>query len=241
MQETTEGEYILSLGDLLGVIRRRLWVVLLVGILMSGAVVGYEVFIQTPEYRSSIRILIGQERGGDPSSLGADVQGLQDVTLTMAEAVNSRSVAEGVVERLNLPMTPGDVLDNISAEQVSTTQFIEVSYTDTDPERAERVANAIGAEFSDKVSQVATGTNNVTAAVWDSAVAPDDPASPNPLRDGVLAFVVGLMLGIGLAFLIDYLDESWQSVEEVELVAGAPTFGVIPEFKPVRPKSKGGV
>lgn len=55
--------------------------------------------------------------------------------------------------------------------------------------------------------------------------------SPDPVRNGALALVLGLMLGVGLAFLLEYLDDSWRSPEEVEQVSGVPTFGVIPEFK----------
>jgi hypothetical protein len=39
------------------------------------------------------------------------------------------------------------------------------------------------------------------------------------------------MLGIGLAFLLEHMDDRWRSPEEVEQVSGVPTFGIIPEFK----------
>ncbi len=55
--------------------------------------------------------------------------------------------------------------------------------------------------------------------------------SPNPLRDGLLALILGAMLGVGLAFLLEQLDDRWRSPEEVERICGVPAFGVIPEFK----------
>jgi capsular polysaccharide biosynthesis protein len=42
---------------------------------------------------------------------------------------------------------------------------------------------------------------------------------------------LGLMLGIGLALLMEYLDYSWRSPEEVEQISGVPTFATIPEFR----------
>jgi hypothetical protein len=39
------------------------------------------------------------------------------------------------------------------------------------------------------------------------------------------------MLGIGLAFLLEYWDDDWRSPEEVEQISGVPTFGVIPLFE----------
>jgi capsular polysaccharide biosynthesis protein len=62
-------------------------------------------------------------------------------------------VAEAVVERLDLDLTPEQLLQNLSVEQISTTQFIQVSYRDPDPEEARRVVNAVGEVFSEQVSE----------------------------------------------------------------------------------------
>jgi capsular polysaccharide biosynthesis protein len=43
--------------------------------------------------------------------------------------------------------------------------------------------------------------------------------------------MLGGILGLGLAFLLENLDDSWRSPEEVELVSGVPTFGVIPVYE----------
>jgi capsular polysaccharide biosynthesis protein len=47
----------------------------------------------------------------------------------------------------------------------------------------------------------------------------------------LLALVAGGALGVALAFLLEYLDDSWGSPEEAEQISGVPTFGVIPTFK----------
>lgn len=236
-EEAPRDEYVLSLGDLFGVIWKRLWVIVLAAVLLTGAAVGYSLG-QTPIYEASIKILVGQEQRASevPSQLGSDVMGLQQLTLTVSEAVGTRPVAEGVIERLDLDLTPEQFLQNLSVEQVSTTQFIQVSYRDPDPERAQRVANITGEVFSDQVSEVSPNANAITATLWERAVAPGAPASPDTLLNALLALVLGLMLGVGLAFLLEYLDDSWRSPEEVEQVSGVPTFGAIPEFK--IPKSK---
>ncbi|MGQ0433937.1 MAG: Wzz/FepE/Etk N-terminal domain-containing protein, partial [Microthrixaceae bacterium] len=57
------------------------------------------------------------------------------------------------------------------------------------------------------------------AQVVTPAEAPEAPVSPNPLRDAVLALVLGLMLGVGLAFLVDTLDERIRSVGDLELLS----------------------
>jgi capsular polysaccharide biosynthesis protein len=55
--------------------------------------------------------------------------------------------------------------------------------------------------------------------------------SPDPLRNVLIALVLGGLLGVALAFLLEYVDDSWDSPEEAEEVSGIPTFGVIPRFE----------
>ena len=229
--EAVQEEYGVSLRDLLAVFGRRLWMIVLVTVVCVGFVVGFDL-LQRPIYEAQITILIGQEQGDTaPGTLGGDVQGLREITQTMTEAVNTRPVAEEVIRRLNLQESPEEFLGNLSAERVGETQFIEVAYRDPSSERARQIADTIGAVFSERVSEVSPSANSITATVWEEALAPESPVSPNPLRDGLLALVLGSILGMGLAFLLDLLDDRWRSPEEVEQVSGVPTFGVIPRVE----------
>jgi len=224
-----EGEYVLSLRDSLRVIRRRLWAIGLVTAVLTGVVVGFSL-AQTPMYEASIKILVGQERGitQDPNY----ALGLQQLTQTMVGGVSSRPVAEAVISQEDLRMTTGEFLgEHLSVEQEPNTQWIQVTYRDSSPERARQVANTVGDVFSRQVSEVSPSANAITATVWERAVVPDEPVTPKPVRNGLLALALGLVLGIGLAFLLEYLDDSWNSPEEMEQVSGAPTFGIIPGFK----------
>jgi capsular polysaccharide biosynthesis protein len=237
--ETHENQAISSQGDPIRVIWRKLWLILLVGVVFAGLAAGFSL-LQTPTYVASVKLLIGQKQSGNATNdLGNEVQGLQLVTSTMVQAVSTRPVAQDVIKRLHLPISSDAFLQNLSVQQVEDTQFVEVSYKDSHPKKAKLIANTIGEVFSDKVSEVSPSANAITATVWERAVVPDSPVSPNPVRNIVLALVLGLMLGIGLAFLLDYLDDDWRSPEEVEKVSGVPTFGAIPTFKARRSK-KGG-
>ena len=65
------------------------------------------------------------------------------------------------------------------------------------------------------------------------AKTPTDPVEPTPLRTGALALVVGLMLGLGAAFLVDHLDDSVNSPEDLERTAGGlPVLSVVPADNP---------
>ena len=236
--QDAEGQYVISLKDLFEVVKRRSWIILLTAVLCAGLAVGFSL-LQTPVYEASIKILVGQERGRTDAPRD-DVNSLQQLTRTMAEGVNSRPVAEGVIQELGLQTSPGEVLDNLSAEQVRETQFIQVNYRDPSPERAQQGANTVGDVFSEQISEVSPSASAVTATVWERAETPDEPVEPNPLRNGLAALVLGLGLGMGLAFLLEHLDDSWRSPEEAEQVSGVPTFGIVPEFEAPAGRKTGG-
>lgn len=227
-----------TLTDLLQVVWRRLWVVVLIATLLTGAAVGVSL-LQTPTYAASIKVLVGQ-KPGESNSLGGDVSGLQQITQSMAVWIDTRPVAEATIQRLELQESPDQLLARTDSAQIGATQFIEVTYTDTNPEEAQVVANTIGEVFSEQVSEVSASANDITATVLEPAVIPTTPVSPNPLRNGLVALAFGTMLGLGLAFLIEHLDDRWRSPEEVEQISGVPTFGVIPAFRVLESKKKGG-
>jgi len=77
--------------------------------------------------------------------------------------------------------------------------------------------------------EAAARTGNVEVA--ETATVPGTPVSPKPLRDAALAGVLALLVGIGLAFLLDRLDDKIHGPDDVERVAaGAPIVGVIPVY-----------
>jgi len=177
-------------------------------------------------------ILIGQERGiigptGDPNIL-------LTLSETMATAVASRPVAEGVDKELDLRSSPEQLLAGVTAEPVEGTQFVEVSYTGSDPEETRRIVNAFGEVFEKKISNLSPGPDTLTATVYERATLPGAQISPNPSRNGLLALLMGGALGVGLAFLLAFLDERWRSPQEAEQAIGVPTLGLIPALPPAR-------
>ena len=71
-------------------------------------------------------------------------------------------------------------------------------------------------------------TSNIR--VVDRARVPVRPSSPNKKKNLILALLLGLGGGVGLAFLFDLLDNSVKTSEDVERYAGLPTLGVVPKF-----------
>jgi hypothetical protein len=130
-------------------------------------------------------------------------EGLQASIQPLVYAIDSRTVAEKAVERLGLqrepvgrlgPMGAAELLDNLTVEPVGDTRytsFIVLTYEDADPERAQQIANTVGEVSSEFIPERSSGFRST---VWEKAAVPESPASPHPLRNGLLTLVIGLVL-----------------------------------------------
>lgn len=70
-----------------------------------------------------------------------------------------------------------------------------------------------------------------TITVVEPAVAPEAPVRPRVLMNTLLAAIVGGMIGLGAAFLVEYLDDSVKNPDDVRRVTGLSTLGVIARQK----------
>ncbi|MFN2607561.1 MAG: YveK family protein, partial [Acidimicrobiales bacterium] len=77
--------------------------------------------------------------------------------------------------------------------------------------------------------QVDAALQSGGAQLSSEASTPTQPVAPRPLRSGALAGVVGFLAGVGLAFFVDYLDDSVKTKDDLARVApSVPVIGLIP-------------
>jgi capsular exopolysaccharide synthesis family protein len=80
-----------------------------------------------------------------------------------------------------------------------------------------------------------TPTEGVSpGSILADATTPTAPARPDPVVNGLLGLVVGLVLGVGAALLRDYLDDHIRGTEDLESQVGAPVLSVVPPVRPLR-------
>src|SRR5215211_731805 len=184
-------------------------------VLVSAAVVMASLW-QTPTYEASAQVWVDQKQGDQQHNLAGNLAGgpriridipedrerLQTLTLTMALAIDSRPVAEEAIRRLELRMEPAELLDKLHVEQVENTSFIRLSYEDTDPVRAKKIANMVGEVSSELISERSAAGSKLKATVSERAGVPFTPLSPHPWRNGLLTLVMGIALCVGTALAL---------------------------------------
>jgi len=170
-------------------------------VVLAAMVVTLASFGQTSTFKASAHVRVDQEQGDQQTNLAGsgeefltDPKGLQALPQMMVHATGSRPVAEETIRRLGLEMSPEKLLDNLTVEQVENTRSIVLTYEDTDRVKATQIVNTVGQVFSELISDRSAAGSNLTANVYEEAVVSASPASPSPLRNGLLTLVIGLAL-----------------------------------------------
>jgi polysaccharide biosynthesis transport protein len=88
-----------------------------------------------------------------------------------------------------------------------------------------------------KEVSVSENEQQTNVSIINSAEVPTVPTLPKKSRDMALATVIGLAGGIGLAFVLEFLDNTLKNPEEAENYLRLPNLGVVPEFSSINGKS----
>ncbi|MGC1106691.1 MAG: polysaccharide biosynthesis tyrosine autokinase [Candidatus Acidiferrales bacterium] len=81
-----------------------------------------------------------------------------------------------------------------------------------------------------KEAGISAGLRSSNIRIVDPALVPSTPARPQKARNILLAFLIGLVGGVGLAFLREYLDNTVKSPDDVQNLTGLPCLAVVPSF-----------
>ena len=173
-------------------------------------------------YSTSSTLIVAQPEGVQDFS---GVQAAQTAGRSYAEILRSSNFADRVAARLG-GGTDGDDLD-VTIEPVTETLLINVTADAENPRRAKQVADAYAQTFvAQSGSLVSISKSRVSVA--DLAPFNDSPSRPKPTLYTLIAGLLGLGLGIGLAFLQQRLDTRLRTLEDIEEAFDLPILSRVP-------------
>ncbi|MDX6528220.1 MAG: polysaccharide biosynthesis transport protein [Blastocatellia bacterium] len=119
-----------------------------------------------------------------------------------------------------------------------TKDQIEMAVLTQELEYNKQLLNTLTARLRELGLAAGGGTpTDVTVSTYSRV--PHEPVGPYRLRTIILAFILSLVAGIGLAFLLDFLDDTLKSVDDVDRYIHLPTLGLIPAARDDKPRLRG--
>lgn len=223
-----EQEITIDLREIWGIIRKRIGLIILTTLLATVASGIISWFILDPIYETKSSIIIGKptEQQGEKIQYN-DIMMYQKLVKTYGEIAKSYTVAEKTHEALELshPITIQSLRNKIAVTPQSDTQIIVIKAESNYPEDAANMANTLTSKFIEEAQRIYPSEN---VQVMDQAQMPLHPIKPQKALNLVIAFVMGLMVSVGVAFLLEYLDTTIKTEKDIENYLGLSVIGTIP-------------
>lgn len=220
----------MDLRDHLRVLRKG-WALIL-AFVVAGCALGVLLTVATKKvYQADVVLFVATSAGATATDLVNGNTFSQDRVQSYTSIATSPDVTGPVIESLGLKLTGQGLAAKIRADAPQTKVLINLHVTDESPQQAARLANAVAAQFATVVRNTeqtdANGKPVVKLTVIHPATVPGSPIKPNKLVNIGLGFVLGLLLGVGLVFLRDLLDNTVKGPADFEPL-GVPVLGYVP-------------
>lgn len=222
----------ISLKQIIEILQKRLKIIAIITLIavISSAAISF--FVLKPVYESNTTIMVGKPKNKviDPNNpvTYQEVQTNRLLVSTYGEIAKSRSVLEQVIKDLRLDIPSDKLKGKVNVSLVKDTEIIQIKVSDQDPQMAATLANAIADAFSKEVIRIMNVEN---VQVIDEAIPVQTPVKPKKMLNIAIAFILGLMVGVFIAFVLEFLDTSIHSPEDVAKYIGLPVIGSIPVMK----------
>lgn len=185
-------------------------------------------FLIKPKYAASTKLFIGKEEAESQGYNQNDVTMYQKLMKTYSATIKTKDLVERALEGSKINLNTNTVLENLTVTTVTDTQILEVKYNSIDPNEAATIIKKVTDEFI-KTSKKLVPNGNIQ--IIESVEVPDKPISPNKKMNIAIAFALGLGVGGGLALLLEFLDNTFKTKEQIERELDIPVIGTIPQVK----------
>ena len=221
-------EQVISISEIFEALKKR-WILIvsitLVATLISGVL---SFFVIKPTYETSTKVFIGKEESNVEGYNTNDIQMYQKLLQTYAETIKTNEVIEAAIKNTNTNLTVEEVKKSLTVTPISDTQILQIKYQNKNPQVAKRILGNITDEFIILAKELVPNGN---VRVIEAVQLPENPVAPNKKMNIAIAFLLGLMVSIGLVFLLEYIDNTFKSKENLEKELGIPVIGLIPSFE----------
>ena len=211
---------------------RRIWekkvLIVLVTLLFTVASLAVSIFVITPQYSSTTKVYVVNQKKDDKAITTQDVQLGSLLVKDYKEIILSNKVMEDAAEKSGTGLTAKELAKKVSVEAPKDTRIISITVQDKDPQVASDLANTVKEVSADQIKEV-TKIDDVTTL--EEAKAATSPSSPNILKNGILATALGFILAVAGVVLFELLDDRVKRAEDIEETMGLVLLGVVPDTK----------
>lgn len=234
----------LDLKELFNIFWHKKIEILLIVLIFGVIGVIYTMGFVTPMYSASTTLVLassGKNENlpdtGITTSTATEVTVNSKLVSTYSELVKSKNILRQVISNLNMKIEEDTLRKNITVSSVKDTELIQITVKNEKPSYASQIANEIAKVFTEKVKEIYKIEN---VQIVDEAEVPNEPSNINHKKDVAIFALIGLVVSIGYVLLLNMLDTTVKTPEDIEEGLKLPVLAAIPVYEPDIQKKKGG-
>ena len=223
-------EQVISLSEIFEALKKR-WI-MIVAITLTATIISgvLSFFVIDPVYETSTKVFVGKEES-DATYNSSDINMYQQLLQTYAQAIQTKDLVNRAISGLNYDeLEASTVVNSLTVTPISSTQILQIKYQSKNPEEAKDVLKSVTGEFIVTAKELVPNGN---VRVIEEVELPENPVSPNKKMNIAIAFLLGLMVSVGLVFLLEYLDNTYKNKDQLEKELGIPVLGAIPDIESI--------
>lgn len=222
----------LELKDYFGIIKKRIWLLIVMILVTSVATGLISFFVIHPVYEANSKLIVNKTNDVnnqlflDPDSVRTNIL----LVNTYKEIIKSPAIMDKVVAmNPDLGMTSEELIKKVKVSSVNETQIISVSIEDNSQAKAIKIVNSISEVFKSEIHLIMK-VDNVTILNEAKANGELIPVRPKPVINIVIAIIVSFVISLGLIFLLDYLDDTVKTEADVYKTLQIPVLATISKY-----------
>ena len=225
MNSNVNDEIEIDLGELLHVMLRKLWIIVLVGLITAISAGVYTKLCVAPKYISTTKLYIVNKSMSLTSLSLSDLQMGTQLTQDYMVLVQSRPVLQQVIDNLELDMTYRELGEMMSLDNPSNTRILTIDVEYTDPYMAKEIVDEIANVASKQISEIMELDEPNIVEVGE---VPEYPSSPNLVKNVAIAGVLGIIIAMGIICIAHLMNDTIRTQDDVEKYLELSTIGLIP-------------
>lgn len=224
-----EEEITLDIKDFFEILKKRIKLIAAVTLISTFAAGIVSFFVLPPTYEAALSVFIG--KSSDPKSNAiqydsSDIMMYQKLVKTYAKIAQGNDVAEKALKDLGGNYTVKGIQQMVKVTPQADTQIMDIKTENKDPKEAKRIVEVVTKAFIEKSKQVIPNGN---VQIIDKAKVPEKPIKPKKALNVAIAFFLGLMVSVGIVFILEYMDNTIKTEDDIEKYLEIPVLGMVPD------------
>lgn len=214
----------IDLGELFEVLKKNIFMILIVSLLCTAIGLFSSVFVVDKKYSSEATIYITPRVTEQGTIDYNSVQTNSKMVNNYMEILKGETILAKVAKQVGLESYE-EVQDALTITNPENTELISISAKTTDPELSQQIVSLTVSTFTEDMMDI-LNLNNVTTI--NEAKVNTDPVSPSKAKFTILGFGIGLVVSCGYVCISYLFDKRLRTRDEAESFLGIPVLATVP-------------